>query len=178
MIGLALRRALALGALLLPIAQPAAALDDAEQRALFAELEPCLTDAFRIALDSKGAPARLREMIPQYFNLASVAAMKYGGANFNRASNKGELMDHAAAVLEEQIAENLWWYEGRAIRFNAASLKEIRPKGRYSITGRVEGDEAFGLRVSRDGPMGCEIHALFYGGLSIADVMNGQLIRY
>jgi hypothetical protein len=158
------------------VAAPGAMASEAEA---FARLAPCLHDGFRKATGPDATPETLSRMVREYFNLASVAAQKYGGRNFNRASNKDVLMAHAAEVLEREIAENLGFYAGaEELRLDADSVKEVRPAGRYQITGQVPGDEAFVIRVSEGGPRGCQIHAFFYGGLSISSLMDDRLIRY
>ncbi len=147
--------------------------------AVYQELAPCLTEGFLKATGPDATPASLSKMVREYFDLASVAAQKYGGRNFNRASNKAALMEHAAGVIERELGENLYYYAGSTqLNLDPGSIKEIRPRGRYQITGRVPGDEAFVVRVSQSGPHGCRIHAFFYGGLSITALMDDRLIRY
>ncbi|MFQ5623414.1 MAG: hypothetical protein ACE5FS_08460 [Paracoccaceae bacterium] len=150
-----------------------------ERERVAAEFITCLIEGFDHATATDADRASVSNMVKEYFDLAGIAALKYGARRFNRASNKRQLMAHASRVMTEQFLKNRAFFRsGWRPVFNPRSLKEIRPKGRFQITGRMPGGQAFVLRVSRKGPNGCRIHGLFYGGISISSLLDGKLITF
>lgn len=157
----------------------AARLSPAERTRMFEQLSTCLVGGFRSVTTPQANRATVRRMVNDYFDLASIAAQKYGGRQYRRAVNKPVLMAHAADVLVAEIIEGRGFYQsGSDPKFSKRSLKPVRPEGRYQINGRMPGGTSLILRVSADGPRGCRIHALFSEGISASSLLDGSLIAF